>query len=61
MKKIKEHTYGNHIYMMMELSGRIEEIDVYAGTNGTWDIYRTTGDDDPERREQIIKAFNKLY
>lgn len=59
MKKLIEHTYGTHIYMRMELDGQIEEIDVYITESGM--IYKTTGDQDPQRRESIIAAFNKLY
>ena len=59
MKKLIEHTYGTHIYMKMELNGRIEEIDVYVRED-RW-TYRTTGDNSQERRKQIIDAFCTLY
>ncbi len=59
MKKITEYTYGLSIYMKMELDGKIEEINVYIRDKG-W-IYKTSGDNNPERREQIINAFNELY
>ena len=59
MKRLIEHTYGTHIYMKMELDGRIEEIDVYVRED-RW-TYRTTGDDDATRRRQIIDAFCTLY
>lgn len=59
MKKLIEHTYGTHIYMKMELDGRIEEIDVYVREDG-W-TYRTTGDSNATRRQQIIDAFCALY
>lgn len=59
MKKLIDHTYGTHIYMKMELDGRIEEIDVYVREDG-W-TYRTTGDNSQERRKQIIDAFCTLY
>ena len=59
MKKLIEHTYGTHIYMKMELDGRIEEIDVYVRED-RW-TYRTTGDNSPERRKQIMDAFCALY
>ena len=69
MKKIVEHTYGNHIYMKMRLdNGRIEEIDVLLDKNGK-ETYKTSADNgmelDPEYhtkvRNEIIEAFNKLY
>ena len=60
MRKITEHTYGPHIYMKVELDdGQQEEIDVYIRESGI--TYKTTADDDPERREQIIDAYKKLY
>ena len=61
MKKLVEYTCGSHIYMKMELDGKIEEIDIFAGTDGSWNHYKTTGDSDPKRREKIIAAFNKMY
>ena len=60
MKKLIEHTYGSHIYMKLQMDGgTIEEIDVYFRPDGT--TCQTTGDSDPERREAIIAAFDKLY
>ena len=73
MKKLVEHTYGNHIYMKMKLdNNRIEEIDVYIREDG--EHYRTSADcgaelDKTEEqkqkrkeiREEIIKAFKELY
>lgn len=58
-KLLKEHTYGTYIYMKIEIDGKIEEIGVFLRDNS--ETYRTSGDNDPERREQIIEAFNKLY
>lgn len=57
--KLSEHTNGGHIYMKLELLGRVEEIDAYIRENG-WS-YRTTGDADPSRRSEIIRAFHDLY
>lgn len=59
MKKIIEHTYGAHIYMRISLSGAEEEIDAYITPDGMH--YKTTADEDAERREEVIKAFNALY
>ena len=59
MKKITEHTYGSHIYMKLEIDDKIEEIDVYVRSDG-W-TYKTTGDNDHMKRQQIIDAFNTLY
>ena len=73
MIKLEEHTYGSHIYMKMRLdSGRIEEIDVYIREDG--EHYKTSADygaeldktEEQKRnrrllREEIIKAFTKLY
>lgn len=69
MIKLKEHTYGNHIYMKIRLdNGRIEEIDVFLDKNGK-EKYKTSADNgmelNPEThtkvRNEIIDAFNKLY
>ncbi len=61
MVKLIEHTYGNHIYMKMQLdSGNIAEIDVYITAHG--EIYKTSADNGAERdRVEIIRAFNELY
>ena len=72
MRKLAEHTYGNHIYMKMKLDNeRIEEIDVYFTNKG--EKYVTSEDHGMELytgeklerrkklREQIILAFNHLY
>lgn len=60
MKKIIEHTYGAHIYMQIKLdSGRIEEIDVYLTDKGR--KYVTSADHQIDLRNEIIKAFEKLY
>lgn len=61
MKKLIEHTYGNHIYMALELdNGARHEIDVYLQDAGV-KRYETTGDDDNETRAEIIRAFEALY
>lgn len=59
-KKITEHTYGNHIYMKLELNGKIYEVDRYCGIDNTWNHYKTTADGTPDR-EKVINAFNELY
>lgn len=60
MMKLKEHTCGPHIYMSMQLDdGTQAEIDVYIRADGS--SYRTTADNDPARRAEIIAAFNALY
>lgn len=59
MIKLEEHTYGNHIFMRMELDGKQEEIDVYLREGYT--VHRTTADNNAERRAQIIAAFDMLY
>lgn len=61
MKKLTEHTYGDSIFMRIELDGIIEEISCYPGADCSWEHYRTSGDGDEKRREQIIDAFNALY
>ena len=61
MEKLIEHTYGSHIYMKLELDGKIYEVDNYAGTDGEWNTWKTTADSDPVMRERIIDAFKKLY
>lgn len=59
-EKIGEATNGAHVYMLLRTeSGRIEEIDAYIRENG-WS-YRTTADNDPEIRNEIIRAFCELY
>ena len=58
-KKISEHTYGLSAHMVMELDGKREEIDVFWKNDG--EHYRTTADDNPERRLAIITAFKELY
>ena len=62
MQKIKEHTFGNHIYMKLQLdNGQVVEIERYAGIDYKWNDYRTTVDYDPELRAKAIAAFNELY
>lgn len=36
MRKIKEYTYGAHIYMMLELDGEIYEVDYYLRERGNF-------------------------
>ena len=60
MKKITEYTGGTHIYMKLQLDdGCTEEIDV-TFPDGKYH-FKTTGDSDPNRRDQIITAFLALY
>lgn len=59
-KKLEEHTYGNHIFMRLELDGEVHEVSNYAGRDGAWDTYRTTADG-TDKRDAVIKAFNELY
>lgn len=61
MKVLKEHTYGNHIFMEIELDGKREEIDCFCGLDYSWNHFRTTADNDPNRRKQVIEAFKELY
>lgn len=57
-KKIKEHTYGTHIYMMLEIDEKQYEVDCYIRGDGM--LFMTTADGTPDR-EKVIEAFNKLY
>lgn len=60
MKKLKEHTNGNHMYMSIELdNGEHHEIDIYIRNDGL--TIKTTGDADEIKRAEIIRAFNRLY
>ena len=58
MKKLKEHTYGTHIYMQLELEGKIYEVDCFFRNDG--EHFKTTADG-TEEREKVIEAFNLLY
>lgn len=58
MNKICEHTYGSHIYMKIELSGEIYEIDYYI--RGNEYFFKTTADG-TDKRKAVIDAFNSLY
>lgn len=58
MKKIKEHTYGLHVYMELELDGKQYEVDYYLRNDG--EHFKTTADGTPER-EKVIAAFYELY
>ena len=71
-EKLKEHTYGNHIYMKMRLDNkRIEEIDVYLRKDGEHYVTSAnhgmelcSGENLKQRqklRQEIIDAFNELY
>ena len=60
MKKVMEHTCGNHVYMKIELDGKVQERDVYFC--GEKAVYRTTEDNkNKSERKRIINAFNLLY
>ena len=60
MRKITEHTYGNHIYMRVELKdGEQADFDVYLGRTG--DMYFRIPEHLEPRRAEIIEAFNTLY
>lgn len=59
-KKLEEHTYGNHIFMRLEVDGEVHEVSNYAGSDGSWDTYSTTADG-TDKRDAVIKAFNELY
>ena len=61
MRKLIEHTDGNHIYMMLELDGKTYEIDNYAGLDASWEHFKTTADNDMEQRAKVIAAFRELY
>ena len=58
MKKLKEHTYGTHIYMQLELNGKTYEVDCFFRNDG--EHYKTSADE-TEEREKVIEAFNLLY
>lgn len=58
MKKLKEHTYGTHIYMQLELNGKIYEVDFFLRNDG--EHYKTSADE-TEEWENVINAFNLLY
>lgn len=60
MRVITEHTYGNHIFMRLEIDGKEYEISNYCGADCSWDHFRTTADGTPER-EKVIAAFKELY
>ena len=74
MKKLKEHTYGRHIYMEIELdNGQTAEIDVFLRDDGK-ESYFTSADCDirpdvpQEKKEEAVKlrqtiidAFCELY
>lgn len=58
IKKIKEKTYGLHIYMKLEVDGKEYEVDCCLRNNG--EHIRTTADG-TKMKEKVIEAFNKLY
>lgn len=58
MRKLKEHTYGEHIYMQLELSDKIYEVDCFLRDDG--EHFKTSADG-TEEREKVIEAFNLLY
>lgn len=53
------HTYGAHTFAKMTVDGKPEFLDVYYRASGT--TYKTTADNDKQRRRKIIKAFNELF
>lgn len=59
-KKLEEHTYGNHIFMRLEVDGEVHEVSNYAGADGAWDTYKTTADG-TDKRDAVIQAFQELY
>ena len=61
MEKIKEFTYGSYIYMVLKFAGKKYIVENYAGRDCSWKLYKTSADNNPEKREILIKAFNKLY
>lgn len=58
MKKLKEHTYGTHIYMQLELNSKTYEVDCFLRNDGE---YFKTSADGTKEREKVIEAFNLLY
>ena len=59
-RKLSEYTGGNYIYMKLQIdNGIVAEISAYILDSG-WK-YRTSVDNDPALREEIINAFNELY
>ena len=58
IKKITEHTYGEHSYMKLSINGTEYEVSCYYREDGT--TYKTTADG-TEMRDTVIAAFNKLY
>lgn len=58
MKKLKEHTHGTHIYMMLEIEGKSYEVDCYLTNSGQ--TFKTTADG-TDKRDDVIAAFNELY
>ena len=56
---ISVHTYGLSAHMKIELDGKVEELDCFWREDG--EHYRTTADENPERRAAIIAAFKELY
>lgn len=59
-RKLEEHTYGNHIFMRLEVDGEVHEVSNYAGVDERWDTFKTTADG-TEKREAVIRAFEELY
>lgn len=60
MRKISDHTDGSHIYVKLELNGKIYEVDNYAGEDCRWTQFKTTADG-TNKREAVIDAFYKVY
>lgn len=58
IRKIKEHTYGAHIYMRLTINGTEYEVDWFLRNDGEY--YVTTADGTADR-EKVIEAFKELY
>ena len=60
IKKLKEHTAGLSIYMLLEIDGKQIEVTNYCGSDYQWNDFKTSVDGTPDREKAII-AFKKLY
>lgn len=58
IKKLREGTYGTHIYMKLEIDRKEYEVDCYLRNDG--EHFKTSADG-TEDRERVIEAFKKLY
>lgn len=60
MDKLIEHTYGLHIYVKLRLdNGYIAEVSEYLRNDGS--TIKTTADNDPDLRREVIAAYHALY